>query len=98
MPYLLDDLAFHALTAGCLLALTPGVVASSDASLTLIPFAFVPVLAIYFGGRQAGIMPTVRSTTRLPSAEPPAAHRARDQALQTAQARASARSGDDHRS
>ena len=54
MPYLVDDVAFHALTAGCLLALAPGVVASSAASVTLIPLAFVPVLAIYFGGRQAG--------------------------------------------
>ncbi len=54
-PYLLDDVAFHALTAGCLLALAPGVVASSDASLALIPLAFAPVLAIYVGGRQAGI-------------------------------------------
>ena len=42
------------MTAGCLLALAPGVVASSDASLALIPVAFAPVLAIYFGGRQAG--------------------------------------------
>jgi diguanylate cyclase (GGDEF)-like protein len=55
VPYLLDDVAFHALTAGCLLALAPGVVASSDASLALIPLAFAPVLAIYVGGRQAGI-------------------------------------------
>jgi diguanylate cyclase (GGDEF)-like protein len=54
IPYLVDDLAFHALTAGGLLALSPGVVASSAASVTLIPLAFVPVLAIYFGGRQAG--------------------------------------------
>jgi diguanylate cyclase (GGDEF)-like protein len=54
-PYLLDDIAFHALTAGCLLALAPGVVASSEASLALIPLAFAPVLAIYVGGRQASI-------------------------------------------
>ena len=54
VPYLMDDVAFHALTAGCLLALAPGVVASSDASIALIPVAFAPVLAIYFGGRQAG--------------------------------------------
>jgi diguanylate cyclase len=31
------------------------VVASSEASLALIPLAFAPVLAIYFGARQAGI-------------------------------------------
>jgi diguanylate cyclase (GGDEF)-like protein len=54
-PYLVDDVAFHALTAGCLLALAPGVVASSDASLALVPVAFAPVLAVYFGGRQAGM-------------------------------------------
>jgi diguanylate cyclase (GGDEF)-like protein len=53
--YLVDDIAFHALTAGCLLALAPGVIASSQTSLALVPVAFVPVLAIYFGGRQAGI-------------------------------------------
>ena len=53
--YLVDDAAFHALTAGSLLMLAPGVVASSDASIALIPIAFAPVLAIYFGGRQAGI-------------------------------------------
>ncbi len=55
MRYLGDDVAFHALTAGGLLALAPVVVAASDASVALIPLAFVPVLAIYFGGRQAGI-------------------------------------------
>jgi diguanylate cyclase (GGDEF)-like protein len=54
-PYLVDDVAFHALTAGSLLALAPGVLASSEASIALIPVAFAPVLAIYFGGRQAGI-------------------------------------------
>lgn len=53
--YLGDDVAFHALTAGCLLAFAPGVIASSDVSVALIPLAFVPVLAIYFGGRQAEI-------------------------------------------
>jgi diguanylate cyclase (GGDEF)-like protein len=53
--YLGDDLAFHALTALCLLAFAPGVVASSDVSVALIPLAFVPVLAIYVGGRQAEI-------------------------------------------
>ncbi len=50
---LLDDLAFHALTAGCLLTLAPAVVASTDATLALVPIAFVPVLAVYFWGRQA---------------------------------------------
>jgi diguanylate cyclase (GGDEF)-like protein len=55
VPYLIDDVAFHAMTAGALLALAPGVVASSATSLALIPVAFAPALAIYFGGRQAGI-------------------------------------------
>jgi len=53
-PYLRDDLAFQAWTAGCIIALTPGVIASADATLALIPFAFVPMLAI-FGGREASI-------------------------------------------
>jgi diguanylate cyclase (GGDEF)-like protein len=52
-PYLLDDLPFHVLTGGCLIALAPGVLASTQASLALIPVAFVPVLAVYFAGRQA---------------------------------------------
>jgi diguanylate cyclase (GGDEF)-like protein len=54
-PYLIDDLAFHALIGGSLLALAPAVVASSEASFALIPVVVAPVLAIYFGGRQAGI-------------------------------------------
>ncbi len=53
--YLREDLVFQAWTAGCTVALAPGVVALADASLALIPFAFVPMLAIYFGGRQAAI-------------------------------------------
>ena len=55
VPYLRKDIAFQAWTAGCLLTFAPGLVASADASLLLIPLAFVPMLAIYFGGRQAGI-------------------------------------------
>jgi diguanylate cyclase (GGDEF)-like protein len=54
-PYLRDDLAFHALIAGSLLTLAPALVASSAASFALIPVVVAPVLAIYFGGRQAGI-------------------------------------------
>ena len=53
--YLREDLAFQAWTAGCTVALAPGVVALANASPALIPFAFVPMLAIYFGGRQATI-------------------------------------------
>jgi hypothetical protein len=55
VPYLREDMAFQAWTAGCLLTFAPGLVASADTSLLLIPLAFVPMLAIYFGGRQAGI-------------------------------------------
>jgi diguanylate cyclase (GGDEF)-like protein len=55
LPYLRRDIAFQAWTAGCILALAPGVVASADASLAYVPLAFVPMLAIYFGGRQASI-------------------------------------------
>ena len=54
-PYLLEDLGFQALTAGCLLTLAPGVVTSAETSAVLVPVAFIPVLAIYFGGRQAAI-------------------------------------------
>ncbi len=53
--YLLDDLPFQAWTAGCLLAFAPAVLASGDASPALAAVAFVPVLAIYFGGRQAAV-------------------------------------------
>ena len=53
LPYLREDLGFHAWTAGCLVTLAPGVVTSADASLALIPVSFLPMLAIYFGGRQA---------------------------------------------
>jgi len=50
---LFDDLPFHGLSAACLVALAPAVVASANASLALVPVAFVPVLAVYFWGRQA---------------------------------------------
>ncbi|MGA2924707.1 MAG: EAL domain-containing protein [Solirubrobacteraceae bacterium] len=55
LGYLGEDVAFQGWTAGCTVALAPGVVALANASLALIPFAFVPMLAIYFGGRQAAI-------------------------------------------
>jgi diguanylate cyclase (GGDEF)-like protein len=55
LRYLLDDLPFQAWTAGCLLAFAPAVVASGEASVALAAVAFLPVLAIYFGGRQAAI-------------------------------------------
>jgi diguanylate cyclase (GGDEF)-like protein len=51
--YMRDDLTFQAWTAGCLLAFGPAVVASAHATLALVPVCFVPVLAIYVGGRQA---------------------------------------------
>ncbi len=51
--YMRDDLVFQAWTAGCLLAFAPAVVASGQASLLLVPVCFVPMLAIYMGGRQA---------------------------------------------
>jgi diguanylate cyclase (GGDEF)-like protein len=53
--YLRDDLAFQTWTAGCLLAFAPTVVASSEASVALVPVCFLPMLAIYVGGRQAAI-------------------------------------------
>ena len=53
--YLRDDLAFQAWTAGCVLAFAPALLASADASVALVPVCFVPMLAVYFGGRQAAL-------------------------------------------
>jgi diguanylate cyclase (GGDEF)-like protein len=55
VAYLREDLAFQAWTAGCVLAFAPALLASADASLALVPVCFVPMLAVYFGGRQAAI-------------------------------------------
>jgi diguanylate cyclase (GGDEF)-like protein len=51
--YLLSDLPFQVLTAGFVLALSPVVVASAEASMALVPLALLPVLAVYVGARQA---------------------------------------------
>ena len=51
--YLITDLPFQVLTAGFVLALSPVVVASAEASMALVPLAVLPVLAIFFGARQA---------------------------------------------
>ncbi len=53
--YLHEDLAFQAWTAGCVLGFAPALLASADASVTLVPVCFVPMLAVYVGGRQAVI-------------------------------------------
>ncbi len=53
--YIFDDLAFQAWTAGCLVAFAPAVLASAQVSLALVPVAFVPMLAIYMGGRAAAV-------------------------------------------
>jgi len=53
--YLRDDLAFQAWTAGCVLAFAPALLASADASVALVPVCFVPMLAVYFGGREAAL-------------------------------------------
>jgi len=53
--YMRDDLEFQAWTAGCLLAFAPAVVASSHSTLALVPVCFVPLLAVYVGGRQAAV-------------------------------------------
>jgi diguanylate cyclase (GGDEF)-like protein len=55
LAYLRDDLAFQAWTAGCVLAFAPALLASADASVALVPVCFVPMLAVYFGGRQAAL-------------------------------------------
>jgi len=52
-PYLRENLVFEAVTEGCLLALAPAIVASAQISPALVPLAFCPTLAIYFGGREA---------------------------------------------
>jgi diguanylate cyclase (GGDEF)-like protein len=53
LDYLREDLAFQAWTAGCVLAFAPALLASADASVALVPVCFVPMLAVYVGGRQA---------------------------------------------
>ena len=53
--YLRDDLEFQAWTAGCVLAFAPALLASADVSIALVPVCFVPMLAVYFGGRQASL-------------------------------------------
>jgi diguanylate cyclase (GGDEF)-like protein len=55
VAYLRDDLAFQAWTAGCVLAFAPALLASADASVVLVPVCFVPMLAVYLGGRQAAM-------------------------------------------
>ena len=62
--YLLSDLAFQVLTAGFVLALSPVVVASAEASMALVPLALLPVLALYIGPAAPRWTPTARSTTR----------------------------------
>jgi hypothetical protein len=51
--YLLGDLPFQLLTAMCVLALTPVVVASAQVSMVIVPVCLLPLLAIYIGARQA---------------------------------------------
>jgi PAS domain S-box-containing protein len=51
--YLRTDLMFQAWTSGCVLAVAPAVVVSAEASLALVPVAFIPLLAIYVGWRHA---------------------------------------------
>jgi diguanylate cyclase (GGDEF)-like protein len=53
--YLRDDFAFHICTSGCLLMFAPVVLASADSSLVLVPVSFLPMMAIYLGGRQVAI-------------------------------------------
>ena len=53
LPYLASDLGFHAWTAGFQLALAPVLVACAEVNAILVPLVFLPMLAIYFGGREA---------------------------------------------
>jgi diguanylate cyclase (GGDEF)-like protein len=51
--YVLADLGLHAWAAGFQLALAPVLVACAQVYTLLLPLAALPVLAIYFGGRDA---------------------------------------------
>ena len=55
LSYVGSDLGFHAWAAGFQLALAPIVVVAAETQLLLVPLLFLPVLAIYFGGRHAVI-------------------------------------------
>ena len=55
VAYLREDLAFQVWTAGCVLAFAPALLACADASVALVPACFIPMLAVYFGGRQAAM-------------------------------------------
>jgi diguanylate cyclase (GGDEF)-like protein len=52
-PYVASDLGFHAWAAGFQLALAPILVAVGAVHVWLVPLVFLPLLAIFFGGRQA---------------------------------------------
>ncbi len=53
LGYLRRDVAFQTWTAGFQLTLAPVMVVAADAELLLVPLLFFPMLAIYFGGREA---------------------------------------------
>jgi diguanylate cyclase (GGDEF)-like protein len=48
-----SDFVFHALTTGVFLCLAPIIVVTADYDLTLLALFFLPLLAIYKGGRDA---------------------------------------------
>ncbi len=51
--YVRADLWFHVWTAGFQLAVAPVLVVAAEADVALVPLLFLPVVAIYVGGRQA---------------------------------------------
>jgi diguanylate cyclase (GGDEF)-like protein len=55
LAYLRRDVGFQIWTAGFLLAMAPLLVVASEDSLALAAVSFLPMLAIYFGGRQAAL-------------------------------------------
>src|SRR5436190_4163865 len=55
LAYLRRDVGFQVWTAGFLLAMAPLLVVASEDSLALAAVSFLPMLAIYFGGRQAAL-------------------------------------------
>ena len=55
LAYLRRDIGFQVWTAGFLLAMAPLLVIAAEDSLALAAVSFLPMLAIYFGGRQAAL-------------------------------------------
>ena len=53
--YLSEDIGFQAWTAGIVIAFAPAVMTAAERNLALVPLSFLPMIAIYIGGRQASV-------------------------------------------